>query len=119
MSGCLLFGLSPVPANEVGATLGVPDGTDQFGTSNALSLAFSGFSSSALALVAAALFLASAMQITNLHKRLALYVLRIVGNKTNAIVLGTILVSILLAFFVPSATARAGAVIPDLLHCSL
>lgn len=111
----ILIGLSPVPANEVGATLGVPEGTDLFGTSEALSLAFSGFSSSALALVAAALFLASAMQITNLHKRLALYVLRIVGNKTNAIVMGTILVSILLAFFVPSATARAGAVIPILI----
>ena len=109
------LGLSPVPANDIGAALDVPEGTEQFGTSNALSLAFSGFSSSALALVAAALFLASAMQITNLHKRLALYVLRIVGNKTNAIVLGTILVSILLAFFVPSATARAGAVIPILI----
>ena len=111
----ILLGLSPVPANDIGAALDVPEGTEQFGTSNALSLAFSGFSSSALALVAAALFLASAMQITNLHKRLALYVLRIVGNKTNAIVLGTILVSILLAFFVPSATARAGAVIPILI----
>ena len=111
----ILLGLSPVPANDIGAALDVPDGAEQFGTSNALSLAFSGFSSSALALVAAALFLASAMQITNLHKRLALYVLRIVGNKTNAIVLGTILVSILLAFFGPSATARAGAVIPILI----
>ncbi|CAM4209437.1 SLC13 family permease [Jeotgalicoccus halotolerans] len=111
----ILLGLSPVPANDIGAALDVPDGTEQFGTRNALSLAFSGFSSSALALVAAALFLASAMQITNLHKRLALYVLRIVGNKTNAIVLGTILVSILLAFFVPSATARAGAIIPILI----
>ena len=111
----ILLGLSPVPGNEIGASLGVPEGADQFGTKTALSLAFAGFSSSALALVAAALFLASAMQITNLHKRLALYVLRIVGNKTNAIVMGTILVSILLAFFVPSATARAGAVIPILI----
>lgn len=52
------------------------------------------------------------MQATNLHKRLALYVLSLVGTKTKAIVFGAILVSIILAFFVPSATARAGAVVP-------
>ena len=54
------------------------------------------------------------MQETNLHKRLALLVLSIVGNKTRNIVIGAILVSIVLAF-VPSATARAGAVVPILL----
>ena len=84
-------------------------------TGNALTHAFSGFSTSAVALVAAALFLAAAMQETQLHKRLALLVLSIVGNKTRNIVIGAILVSILLAFFVPSATARAGAVVPILL----
>jgi sodium-dependent dicarboxylate transporter 2/3/5 len=111
----ILLGFSPV--GDLGEALGAPElsGGDLLGTQSALSLAFSGFSTSAVALVAAALFLASAMQITNLHRRLALYVLRIVGNKTNAIVLGTILVSIILAFFVPSATARAGAVIPILI----
>ena len=41
------------------------------------------------------------MQETQLHKRLALLVLSIVGNKTRNIVIGAILVSILLAF-VPS-----------------
>ena len=51
------------------------------------------------------------MQITQLHKRLALIVLSVAGNKTSRIVIGTILVAIFLAFFVPSATARAGAVI--------
>ncbi len=55
------------------------------------------------------------MQETNLHKRLALLVLSIVGNKTRNIVIGTIIFSIVLAFFVPSATARAGAVVPILL----
>lgn len=111
----ILLGFSPV--GDLGETLGAEDlsGSDMLGTSNALSLAFVGFSTSAVALVAAALFLASAMQITNLHKRMALYVLKIVGNKTNAIVLGTILVAVILAFFVPSATARAGAVIPILI----
>ena len=111
----VLLGFSPV--GELGETLGDADlsGSDMLGTSNALSLAFVGFSTSAVALVAAALFLASAMQITNLHKRMALYVLKVVGNKTNAIVLGTIMVAVILAFFVPSATARAGAVIPILI----
>ena len=116
----LLLGLSPV--QDLSEKLGNPKsgdiilkGSDILGTNNALSHAFSGFSTSAVALVAAALFLAVAMQETNLHKRLALLVLSIVGNKTRNIVIGAILVSIVLAFFVPSATARAGAVVPILL----
>ena len=116
----LLLGFSPV--QHLSEQLGHPKsgnailkGSELLGTNNALSLAFSGFSTSAVALVTAALFLAAAMQETNLHKRLALYVLSIVGNKTKHIVIGAILVSIVLAFFVPSATARAGAVIPILL----
>lgn len=116
----LLFGFSPV--QNLSESLGNPQSNGVllkddalFGTGNALKLAFSGFATSALALVAAALFLATAMQITQLHKRLALIILSIAGNKTNRIVLGTILVAIFLAFFVPSATARAGAVIPILL----
>ena len=116
----LLLGFSPV--QQLSEQLGQPKsgnailkGSELLGTNNALSLAFSGFSTSAVALVTAALFLAVAMQETNLHKRLALYVLSIVGNKTKNIVIGAILVSIVLAFFVPSATARAGAVIPILL----
>ncbi|HAR6390475.1 TPA: DASS family sodium-coupled anion symporter [Staphylococcus pseudintermedius] len=116
----LLLGFSPVQnltqalsnPQSGGAVL---KGDDLFGTGNALKLAFSGFSTSAVALVAAALFLATAMQVTNLHKRLALLVLSFVGNKTKNIVIGAILVSIILAFFVPSATARAGAVVPILL----
>ena len=91
------------------------DPTTTLGTSGALKLALGGFSNSAVALVAAALFLATAMQVTNLHKRLALWILNLVGTKTKAIVAGAILVSIVLAFFVPSATARAGAVVPILL----
>ncbi|EGQ3688133.1 DASS family sodium-coupled anion symporter [Staphylococcus pseudintermedius] len=116
----LLLGFSPV--QNLTQALGNPQsggavlkGDDLFGTGNALKLAFSGFSTSAVALVAAALFLATAMQVTNLHKRLALLILSFVGNKTKNIVIGAILVSIILAFFVPSATARAGAVVPILL----
>ncbi len=101
----LLIGLAPSTA----------DPSKLFGTSSALNMALGGFSSSSVALVAAALFLAVAMQITKLHKRLALWILSMVGTKTKAIVFGAILVSIVLAFFVPSATARAGAVVPILI----
>jgi len=101
----LLLGLAPM----------IEDPNTLYGTKGALKLALGGFGNSAVALVAAALFLAAAMQATNLHKRLALYILSLVGTKTKAIVFGAILVSIILAFFVPSATARAGAVVPILL----
>lgn len=101
----LLLGLSPKLDN--------PD--ELLTTKEALKMALGGFSSPAVALVAGALFLAAAMQATNLHKRLALYILSKVGAKTGAIVFGAILVSIILAFFVPSATARAGAIVPILL----
>lgn len=101
----LLLGLAP----------SLEDPSVLLGTKAALKMSLSGFSNSAVALVAAALFLAAAMQATNLHKRLALFILSKVGVKTGAIVFGAILVSIILAFFVPSATARAGAVVPILL----
>ena len=73
----LLFGFSPV--QNLSESLGNPQSNGVllkddalFGTGNALKLAFSGFATSALALVAAALCLATAMQITQLHKRLCL-----------------------------------------------
>lgn len=99
----------------IGLAPSMEDSSEMIGTSNALKMALGGFSSSSVALVGAALFLAAAMQVTNLHKRLALWILSMVGTKTKAIVFGAILVSIILAFFVPSATARAGAVVPILL----
>lgn len=101
----VLLGLAP----------SMEDPSVEMGTSNALKLALGGFSNSAVALVGMALFLAAAMQITNLHKRIALWILSLVGTKTKALVFGAILVAIALAFVVPSATARAGAVVPILL----
>ena len=101
----VLLGLAP----------SMEDPSVDMGTSNALKLALGGFSNSAVALVGMALFLAAAMQITNLHKRIALWILSLVGTKTKALVFGAILVAIALAFVVPSATARAGAVVPILL----
>ena len=92
-----------------------PETGEAVGASQGLSTAMSGFSSSAVALVAAALALATAMQATGLHRRLALYMLKLAGEKVSNIVIGAIVISIILAFFVPSATARAGAVVPILM----
>ncbi|GAA4111847.1 SLC13 family permease [Enteractinococcus coprophilus] len=85
------------------------------GTTGGLSAALSGFATSAVALVAAALALAAAMQATGLHRRLAFHILRFSGEKVSNILIGAIVIATLLAFFVPSATARAGAVVPILL----
>ncbi|WP_200957809.1 SLC13 family permease [Mesorhizobium sp. Root157] len=98
----VLLGLSP----------DIADPETLIGTSRGLSTAMSGFSSSALTLVAAALFLSTAMTITGLDRRIALKVLARVGSKTSHVVIGGIVVVTLLAFLVPSATARAAAVIP-------
>jgi di/tricarboxylate transporter len=82
------------------------------GTVQGLTTAMSGFGNTALTLVASALFLAAAMTITGLDRRVALFILSKVGAKTRNVVIGSIIVSTVLAFLVPSATARAAAVIP-------
>ncbi|WP_114087696.1 DASS family sodium-coupled anion symporter [Thalassospira profundimaris] len=82
------------------------------GTSKALGTAITGFSSRALILVAAALLLSAAMTLTGLDRRIAMIVLSKVGASVSHIVIGSIVVATLLAFLVPSATARAAAVIP-------
>ncbi|PIC74473.1 DASS family sodium-coupled anion symporter [Sporosarcina sp. P17b] len=112
VSAAMILGLAAV---LLGLAPNMENPEELLGTKNALRMALAGFSSPAVALVAAALFLATAMQTTNLHKRLALFILSKVGVKTGAIIFGSIVVSIVLAFFVPSATARAGAVVPILL----
>lgn len=82
------------------------------GTTAALNLALSGFSSSAVALVAAACFIAAAMTATGLDRRIALTVLSKVEARSNQIVIGAMVVGILLSFIVPSATARAACLMP-------
>ena len=82
------------------------------GTSGALTLAFGGFANTALVLVAAALFLAAAMTATGLDKRIALNILSRVGTKTTNVVIGTILVGFVIAFMVPSTTARVACLVP-------
>lgn len=91
------------------------DATALYGTSTALRDALAGLATPGFALVAAALFIAAAMQITGLHKRIALLVMSKIGTKVSSLVLGVIIVSTTLAFFVPSATARAGALAPIVL----
>ena len=86
-----------------------------YGTQDALSMAIGGFSSAAMMLVSAALVLAAAMESTGLHKRIALFIMSKVGTHPSRLVIGTILVTFILALFVPSATARAGTVVPILL----
>ena len=85
------------------------------GTSAGLGLAFSGFANTALALVAAALFLAAAMTITGLDKRIELTILSYVGTKTRQVVAGSILVGFVIAFLVPSTTARVSCLVPIML----
>ncbi|HZT49898.1 MAG TPA: DASS family sodium-coupled anion symporter, partial [Hyphomicrobiaceae bacterium] len=85
------------------------------GTSAGLGLAFSGFANTALALVAAALFLAAAMMTTGLDRRIALVILSRTGTQTRHVVMGSILVGFVLAFMVPSTTARVSCIVPIML----
>lgn len=82
------------------------------GTKGGLAMALAGFANSALALVAAALFIAAAMTHTGLDKRIALYTLSKVGASPRRVLIGAILVTIILSFIVPSATARVACVVP-------
>jgi anion transporter len=86
--------------------------TSAMGTGAALNLALSGFANSAVALVAAACFIASAMTATGLDRRIALLVLSKVDAKTNHIVMGAMVVGFLLSFVVPSTTARVACLVP-------
>lgn len=97
-----LLGLAPNAAK--------PDA--MLGTSAALGLALGGFANTALALVAAATFLSAAMTVTGLDRRIALFVLSKVGARTHRVVIGAILVGVVLAFLVPSTTARVACIVP-------
>lgn len=97
-----LLGTAPDPA-KLPALIGTVAG---------LTAAVSGFGNTALTLVAAALFLAAAMTVTGLDRRIALVILSKVGARTSRVVIGLILVATVLSFLVPSATARAAAIVP-------
>ncbi len=85
------------------------------GFGQAISMTFGGLSAGGTVLVGAAMFLAAAMTSTGLDKRIALTILSKVGSKTSHIVAGMIFVGFVLAFFVPSTTARVGCIIPIVL----
>lgn len=97
-----LLGFSPSPTS--------PDVV--MGTAAGLTLAFSGFANPALVLVASALFLAAAMSVTGLDRRIALTILARVGIETRHVVAGTIAVGFVIALLVPSTTARVACLVP-------
>lgn len=99
----------------MGMSPSVDDPSVSMGTSTALRQALSGFATPSLALVAGGLFIAVAMEATGLHKRVAFIILDKIGTKPANLVLGIIAVSFILALFVPSATARSGAMVPIIL----
>lgn len=87
-------------------------GTEMLGTGKALGKALSGFSNTALALVAAALFLSVAMTATGLDRRIAYRTLNRVGTTARGVLIGAIAVTVILSLMVPSATARVACVVP-------
>ncbi|UOF93685.1 MAG: DASS family sodium-coupled anion symporter [Bordetella sp.] len=97
-----LLGTSPTLENS----------NEIYGTSCAMTIALAGFSNSALALVAGALFIASAMNFTGLDKRIAIITLTKIGISTKRIMIGSIIVTIVLSLLVPSSTARSAAIVP-------
>lgn len=96
----------------VGTAPTIQDPGVEYGTSRAISMALAGFSNSALALVAGALFIAAAMTLTGLDRRIALVTLSRIGTSTRRVMVGAIAVTILLSLVVPSATARSACVVP-------
>jgi anion transporter len=101
----MVFLLAWVPDAAGGKTVAM-------GTGASLGLALSGFSNSAVALVAAACFIAAAMTATGLDRRIALWVLSRVDARTHRIVIGAMVVGFVLSFIVPSTTARVACLVP-------
>jgi solute carrier family 13 (sodium-dependent dicarboxylate transporter), member 2/3/5 len=100
-----LLGTAPDPAH--------PD--HLLGTSAALSEALAGFTNSAVALIAASLVIAAAMTITGLDRRVAFKVVGLIGASRGRILAGIIIVMAVLAFFVPTASARVACLTPIVL----
>lgn len=98
----LALGFSP-PTGLTGEILG---------TAKAVPLALSGFSNSGWLFVAAGLAMAAAITSTGLEKRVAYLILKLVGAKTHAIMLGIIVTAFALTFIIPSVIARAATLVP-------
>lgn len=104
--------ITSLMAGLIGFAPMVNDPNTLYGTSRALGMALAGFSNTALALVAAALFISAAMTVTGLDRRIALVTLSAIGTSTRRILIGTIAVTIILSLVVPSATARSACTVP-------
>jgi len=100
-----LLGTAPDPAH--------PDHI--LGTSGALSGAMDGFTNPAVVLIAASLVIATAMTATGLDKRLAFIVISLIGTSRSRLLIGTIVVMAILAFFIPTASARVACLVPIIL----
>jgi anion transporter len=96
----------------VGSAPDIQDPSRIIGTDKALGWALAGFSNSAAILVAAATFIAVAMTVTGLDRRIALVVMSKLGASSGSVLIGAIVVTILLSLIVPSATARVACVVP-------
>ncbi len=92
----LLVGFSPDIAT--GKIVGVNKG---------LSMALSGFSSSAWILVVAALFLSSAIEMSGLGQRIGLFILTRMGAKPRQVRLGILVMAFVLTLFIPAQAANA------------
>jgi di/tricarboxylate transporter len=97
-----LLGIAPDPAH--------PDHV--LGTQAALTAALAGFTNSAVALIAASLVIAAAMAISGLDKRVAFKVVSVIGTSRSRILIGIIVVMAMLAFFIPTASARVACLTP-------
>jgi sodium-dependent dicarboxylate transporter 2/3/5 len=102
----LVLGLTADPASPQGAVLG---------TTKAPGAALQGFANPALALLADPLFIAAAMTMTGLDRRIALLVLIRLGSGARGILAGVILFTAILSFVVPSAPGRMAALVPIIL----
>ena len=72
----------------------------------------SGFSSPSVYLILGAFILAAAMVKTRLAERITYEILRVVGCTTTRITLGVTIANIVLAFLIPSSTARTAVLLP-------
>jgi sodium-dependent dicarboxylate transporter 2/3/5 len=98
----VLLGIAPNPAQ--------PD--QLLGTSAGLAAALDGFTNTAVALIAASILIAVAMAVSGLDKRVALKIISLIGTSQRRILIGTMTVMAVLAFFIPTASARVASVAP-------
>ncbi|HUC49758.1 MAG TPA: DASS family sodium-coupled anion symporter [Xanthobacteraceae bacterium] len=100
-----LLGTAPDPAHP----------ERMLGTGAGLRAALDGFTNPAVALIAASLVIAAAMAVTGLDKRVAFKVISLIGTSRSRILIGTIIVMAVLAFFIPTASARVACLTPIIL----